>query len=211
MSDKYLKSLLGENEKVLFVTHQHWLVLAGEILLETLLSIALIAAVSLMYFLQIIKNPLIFLGLLLLIFPLLSLFRDVLIWSNRKYVVTDRRVIQLAGVFNKNVTDSSLDKVNDVKLTQSFMGRMLGYGNIEILTASELGVNLFTHIGNPIQYKAAMINAKEKLERAPAPAAPTRPAPNLADLLTQLDALRQHGVLTEEEFQVKKADLLKKM
>jgi uncharacterized membrane protein YdbT with pleckstrin-like domain len=211
MSDKYLKSLLGENEKVLFVTHQHWLVLAGEILLETLLSIALIAAVSLMYFLQIIKNPLIFLGLLLLIFPLLSLFRDVLIWSNRKYVVTDRRVIQLAGVFNKNVTDSSLDKVNDVKLTQSFMGRMLGYGNIEILTASELGVNLFTHIGNPIQYKAAMINAKEKLERAPAPSAPTRPAPNLADLLTQLDALRQHGVLTEEEFQVKKADLLKKM
>jgi uncharacterized membrane protein YdbT with pleckstrin-like domain len=211
MSDKYLKSLLGENEKVLFVTHQHWLVLAGEILLETLLSIALIAAVSLMYFLQIIKNPLIFLGLLLLIFPLLSLFRDVLIWSNRKYVVTDRRVIQLAGVFNKNVTDSSLDKVNDVKLTQSFMGRMLGYGNIEILTASELGVNLFTHIGNPIQYKAAMINAKEKLERVPAQAAPSRPAPNVADLLTQLDALRQHGVLTEEEFQVKKADLLKKM
>jgi uncharacterized membrane protein YdbT with pleckstrin-like domain len=156
-------------------------------------------------------NPLVLLGYLLLIFPLISLLRDVLIWSNRKYVVTDRRVIQLAGVFNKNVTDSSLDKVNDVKLTQSFMGRMLGYGNIEILTASELGVNLFTHIGNPIQYKAAMINAKEKLERAPAPAAPTRPAPNLADLLTQLDALRQHGVLTEEEFQVKKADLLKKM
>jgi hypothetical protein len=56
-----------------------------------------------------------------------------------------------------------------------------------------------------------MINAKEKLERAPAPVAPTRPAPNLADLLTQQDALRQHGVLTEEEFQVKKADLLKKM
>src|SRR5450759_676366 len=155
MSDRYLKSLLGDNEKVLFVTHQHWLVLAGEVLLETLLSIALIVAVLLMYFLQIIKYPLVFLGLLLLIFPLLSLFRDVLIWSNRKYVVTDRRVIQLAGVFNKNVTDSSLDKVNDVKLTQSFMGRMLGYGNIEILTASELGVNRFTHIGNPIQYKAA--------------------------------------------------------
>ena len=37
MSDQYLKSLLGENEQVLFVTHQHWLVLAGEILLESLL------------------------------------------------------------------------------------------------------------------------------------------------------------------------------
>jgi uncharacterized membrane protein YdbT with pleckstrin-like domain len=201
---------LGDNEQVLFVTHQHWLVLGGEILLETLLSIALIVVVTLMYFLWIL-NPLVLFGYLLLIFPLISLLRDVLIWSNRKYVVTNRRVMQLAGVFNKNVTDSSLDKVNDVKLSQSFWGRMLGYGNIEILTASELGANVFMHIGNPIQYKAAMINAKEKLERVPAQAAPSRPAPNVADLLTQLDALRQHGVLTEEEFQVKKADLLKKM
>jgi uncharacterized membrane protein YdbT with pleckstrin-like domain len=210
MSDRYLKSLLGENEQVLFVTHQHWLVLAGENLLETLLTVALIVVVTLMYFLWVI-NPLVLLGYLLLIFPLISLLRDVLIWSNRKYVVTNRRVMQLSGVFNKNVTDSSLDKVNDVKLTQSFLGRLLGYGNIEILTASELGVNMFMHIGNPIQYKAAMINAKEKLERAPVAVAPSRPTPTLADLLTQLDTLRQHGVLTEEEFQAKKADLLKKM
>ena len=210
MSDRYLKSLLGENEQVLFVTHQHWLVLAGEILIETLLSIALIVLVTIMYLLW-VHIVLVLFGYLLLIFPLISLWRDALIWSNRKYVVTDRRVIQLSGVFNKNVTDSSLDKVNDVKLTQSFLGRMLGYGNIEILTASELGVNMFMHIGQPIQYKAAMINAKEKLEHAPAQAAPSRPAPNPADLLTQLDTLRQHGVLTEEEFQVKKADLLNKM
>ena len=210
MSDRYLKSLLGENEQVLFVTHQHWLVLGGEIVLEALLSIGLIVVVSLMYFLWRL-TPLVMLGYLLLIFPLISLLRDILIWSNRKYVVTNRRVMQLAGVFNKNVTDSSLDKVNDVKLTQSFLGRLLGYGNIEILTASELGVNMFTHIGQPIQYKAAMINAKEKLERAPMQAAPASPAPNAADLLTQLDTLRQHGVLTEEEFQAKKADLLKKM
>jgi uncharacterized membrane protein YdbT with pleckstrin-like domain len=202
--------LLGENEQVLFVTHQHWLVLAGEILIETLLSIALIVLVTIMYLLW-VHIVLVLFGYLLLIFPLISLWRDALIWSNRKYVVTDRRVIQLSGVFNKNVTDSSLDKVNDVKLTQSFLGRMLGYGNIEILTASELGVNMFMHIGQPIQYKAAMINAKEKLEHAPAQAAPTRPAPNPADLLAQLDTLRQHGVLTEEEFQVKKADLLNKM
>jgi uncharacterized membrane protein YdbT with pleckstrin-like domain len=158
-----------------------------------------------------VLNPLVLLGYLLLIFPLISLLRDVLIWSGRKYVVTNRRVMQLSGVFNKNVTDSSLDKVNDVKMSQSFLGRVFGYGDIEILTASELGVNKFTHIGKPIQYKSAMINAKEKLERAPAEAGPSRPAPTPADLLAQLDLLRQHGVLTETEFESKKADLLKKM
>jgi hypothetical protein len=74
-----------------------------------------------------------------------------------------------------------------------------------------LGVNLFKRIGRPIQYKSAMINAKEKLENAPADARPVLPTRNVADLLAQLDELRQHGVLTEAEFQSKKAELLKKM
>ena len=210
MSDKYLKSLLGENEQILFVTHQHWLVLAGEILSESLLSVALVVVVSLTWTLW-LHNPLAAFGFALLIFPLISLCRDVLIWSNRKYIVTTRRVIQLSGVFSKSISDSSLEKVNDVKMSQSFLGRIFNYGNIEILTASELGVNKLTYIGRPIQYKTSMINAKEKLERVPADARPSQPAPTLADLLTQLDVLRQHGVLTEAEFQIKKAELLKKM
>ena len=210
MSDKYLKTLLGDNEQVLFVTHQHWLVLAGEIVSESILAVALVVVVSLTWALW-LPNPMVALGYLLVILPLISLLRDVLIWSNRKYVVTSRRVIQLFGVFNKNVTDSSLEKVNDVKMSQSYLGRMFDYGDIEILTASELGVNKFTHIGRPIQYKTAMINAKEKLERVPAVAAPARPTGSREDLLVKLEELRQHGVLTEEEFQAKKADLLKKM
>jgi uncharacterized membrane protein YdbT with pleckstrin-like domain len=210
MSDKYLKSLLGENEQVLFVTHQHWLVLAGEILSESLLSVALVVFISLVWRLW-VPNPLMALGYLLLIFPLISLLRDVLIWSNRKYIVTNRRVIQLSGVLSKNVTDSSLEKVNDVKMSQSFLGRIFGYGDIEILTASVLGVNKLTHIWKPIQYKTSMINAREKLEHAPAEAGSSQAAPTPADLLTQMDMLRQHGVLTEAEFQSKKAELLQKM
>ncbi len=221
MNDRYLKSLLGENEQVLFVTHHHWLVLFGEILAEALLALIIVALVTAVLVLNWVTNPLIAplvpLGYLLLIIPLISLLRDVLIWRSREYVVTNRRVMQLSGVFNKNITDSSLDKVNDVKMSQSFMGRLLGYGNIEILTASELGVNKFTYIGRPIQYKTAMLNAKEKLEHGapvqavPAQAAAQRAPASPADLLTQLDALRQHGVLSEAEFQDKKAELLKRM
>ena len=210
MSDKYLKSLLGENEQVVFVTHHHWLVLAGEILAESLLSIIIVALVTLLWLVW-LPNPLVPLGYLLLIIPIISLWRDVLIWRNREYVVTNRRVIQLSGVFSKNITDSSLDKVNDVKMSQTFMGRMLDYGNIEILTASELGVNKFTYIGKPIQYKTAMLNAKEKLEHAPAEAVTVRPPASPADMINQLDLLRQHGVLSETEFQAKKAELLKRM
>ncbi len=210
MADTYLNKLLGENERIIIVTRQHWLILAGEIASETVLSIAFIVLIALIATLMVF--PLAWVGLLLLVFPLVSLWRDVLIWSNRKFVVTSFRVIQLGGVLNKSVTDSSLEKVNDVKLEQSMLGRMFGYGDVEILTASELGINKFDHLAQPVNFKTAMLNAKEKLEHAPAEPAPrSAPAPDVPTLISQLDGLRKAGILTEEEFQKKKADLLGKL
>jgi len=209
MADTYLNNLLGENETILFVTRQHWLVLLGEILVEALLTIAIIVLVTMLWSL-LLMNPLVILGYLLLLLPLGSMGRDYLIWGNRKFVVTTRRVIQVSGVFSKNVTDSSLEKVNDVKMGQSFLGRLLDYGDIEILTASELGVNLFRRIGRPIRFKTAMLNAKEKMETEQASGG-RRQEPDVPALIEQLDGLRKQGVLTEEEFQKKKAELLTKL
>ncbi len=73
--------------------------------------------------------------------PLVDMLRHILDWTNRQFIITNRRVIQVSGFINKNVTDSSLEKVNDVKLAQSFWGRLFDYGDVEILTASELGTN----------------------------------------------------------------------
>jgi uncharacterized membrane protein YdbT with pleckstrin-like domain len=210
MADSYLKSLLGENEQILFVTRQHWLVLVAEIISETILTIALTVFISLVWILW-LPNPLIIVAYLLLLIPLISLARDVMIWRNRQYIITTRRVIQISGVFNKDVTDSSLEKVNDVKLEQSALGRLFDYGNVEILTASELGANLFRQVGRPISLKTAMLNAKEQLEhRGDSP--PRRSSEgSVVDLIAQLDSLRKSGVLTEAEFQQKKAQLLAKI
>jgi len=205
MTNGYLNNLLAENEEVLLVTRQHWIVLLAEILPETILTIALVILISLIWLMW-LPNPLVPFAYFLLLLPLFSLLRDVLVWSNRQYIVTNRRVIQIAGVINKDVTDSSLEKVNDVKLEQSFWGRLLNFGNIEILTASELGVNRFSHLGRPINFKKAMLNAKEQLEQGP-----TRSDGDLVDVITQLDSLRKRGVLSEEEFQRKKTDLLAKL
>ena len=140
------------------------------------------------------------------------MIHDVLIYTHHEYIVTNRRVIQLSGILNKQVIDSSLEKVNDVKMAQSALGRIFNYGDLEILTASELGVNLFKRIENPVHFKTAMLNAKARLESgehwdAPAPAA----SDNIPVLLAQLATLRQQGVLTDEEFQQKKAQLLTKI
>ena len=59
----------------------------------------------------------------------------VLVWTvlryiNQEYVLTNRRVIQVEGVVNRQATDSSLEKINDAVLTQSIFGRMFGFGDL---------------------------------------------------------------------------------
>jgi hypothetical protein len=99
-------------------------------------------------------------------------------------------------------------------MTQSFWGRIFNFGDIEIMTASELGVNLFKTIGNPVRFKTTMLNAKEGMgmeqDHFIARQAPNRPD-DIPTLIDDLARLRQKGILTEEEFQRKKNDLLAKM
>lgn len=208
MSDNYLKSLLGENEKIILVTRRHWFVLIEQILVEIFLSVFTVAIVTVLLVIS-PQGPVVATGYLVLIIPLVSLIRDYLIWSNHKIVVTDLRVIQVMGVFNKNVIDSSLEKVNDVKMVQTALGRVFNYGDIEILTASELGANRFTHIGDPVRFKTAMLNAKIKLEGVDVVVQQTPSAnSDIPALISRLGELRERGLLTDEEFQAKKAKLL---
>ena len=206
MAKNYVQSMLGENEHIILVTRQHWFVLFSAIVAEITITLLLIAAVSVATFFF----PLAAFGFVLVIVPLISMLRDILIWSNHEYLVTNRRVIQISGIFNKNVVDSSLEKVNDVKMTQSFWGRLFDYGDVEILTASEIGVNLFKRIGDPIKFKTAMLNAKEKLGYE-GTGTHAQPADDVPAMIAQLDELRKKGIVTEAEFQAKKAELLKKM
>ncbi len=147
---------------------------------------------------------------MIFVIPILTMTVDILNWSHRQYIITNRRVIQISGIFDKSVIDSNLEKVNDVKMNQTAMGRLFGYGDIEILTASELGVNLFKRIDEPIRFKTAMLNAKESVDRGITSEEVPMPA-TIPDLIARLDNLRKQGVLTDEEFQQKKSELLSKL
>lgn len=211
MAKTYLHSLLGQNERILFTTRKHWFMLASMIAVEIFIMM-LIFAIAFVATIMLIDDPLVWLapviGFVVLMLPVASMVHDILQWSNHQYIITNWRVIQISGFINKNIIDSSLEKVNDVKMTQSAIGRIFNYGDIEILTASELGVNLFKRIDDPVHFKIAMINAKEALE------AGSRNAPVMMDvpgMINQLDQLRKDGIITEEEFQQKKADLLAKL
>ncbi len=212
----YLESLMGQYEEIVFKTRRHWLAILPTIFINSLLSLLIIVGCI---FLGSLVGPWASVTLLLLIFPLGKLTLDFLHWWNEQYVITNRRVVQVEGIINKHVIDSSLEKVNDVVLDQSFLGRFLGYGDVEILTASEIGVNRLDRVARPVKFKTEMLNQKEgvgRLEsfRSKAEEVLSGEGPVAADiprLISELDELRQKGIITEEEFQREKGELLEKL
>jgi len=206
MAKTYVQDLMGENERILLVARQHWFLLFSNILLEIVLIVLLIVGTAALMPIL----PIAVVGYILVLVPIIGMIRDILIWSNRQYIVTNRRVIQVTGVLSKEVLDTSLEKLTDVKLSQSLLGRIFDYGDIEILTASELGVHLFKRIGNPVGFKTAMLNAKEKLGFEEI-GSQFRAEEDIPSMIAKLDDLRKKGILSDTEFQEKKAELLKKM
>jgi uncharacterized membrane protein YdbT with pleckstrin-like domain len=211
----YIESLMGRNERIQYQTRQHWIRLLPRLVADLLIAGAILFLGTFAGVVTAGPGALLYLLLIIPAAHFLGLFLD---WWNEQYLITNRRVIQVEGVINKHVIDSSLEKVNDVVLVQSAAGRLLGYGNIEILTGSEIGVNLLERIYQPVTFKTAMLNAKEGLsqldafeDRARVIAAEPTPGGDVPELITELDELRRNGLISQEEFESKKKELLSRI
>lgn len=208
----YLRNLLGEDEEIVFSTRQHWFIPLAHVLTEIVLIGLLIATAVIVpgNIEGIPAQPFRLAIAALGIIVFFSALGDVLRWQNEQFVITDRRVLQLQGVVNKNVLDSSLEKINDVQLDQSWLGRLFNYGDLQVLTASEEGINRMRAIERPIEFKRAMQDARARydgyLDRGPVQAydGPR----DVRAVLEQLAALRDRGILSPAEFEAKKRELL---
>ncbi len=184
-------------------------------------------------------RPIGWVAVALSLIPLAEVTRIFLDWLNERYIITNRRVMVVRGTVNKEVSDSALEKVNDVKMRQSIVGRLLNYGTVEIITGSDIGVNMFHRIANPVRLKREMLNAKENLHEpeaeedwgpAKGPVSPPseepaldKPEPEQTDvelapesrsipaMIEELAELRQKGIISKEEFQAKKKELLDRL
>ena len=212
----YINRLLGDNEDVLIVARRHWLAVLSATVKAIVAIVVLVAAIWAVWRYVGFWQPYLVLVLVaILLWPITTLVVAYLRWSHEVYIVTNFRVIQVDGVFNKNVLDSSLEKVNDVMMRQSFFGRMMDYGDVEILTASEDAINRFDQIAHPIRFKHTMMSAKNELEgtgrsrRASARCGENEERQGSVDeeLLSGLVLMKERGLLTEEEFRCKAAEL----
>jgi hypothetical protein len=176
----YLDQMLASGEQPIRRDHQHWFVLLADAFYGFL---AIVAAIVLFFLSQnltgAVRDVMSIVVPVLLIGGLLYILWEALRWRNEEYIVTSRRVLRMEGVINKRVIDSSLEKINDAVLTQSIFGRMFGFGDLEILTASETGISILRMLRQPDDFKRAMLDAKHDLElelsgAKPLPAPPIR-------------------------------------
>ena len=239
----YLDNVLATGETVLRREHQHPFVLVANAVYA---FVAWIVAVVILWLVSNLGTDGIagfirtiggYAVLALTIGGVVWFFWQILVWQNEEYVVTSRRVLQTGGVLNKKIIDSSLEKINDAILTESIVGRIFGFGNLEILTASESGISNLRMLRDADGFKRAMLDSKHELELElsgakpmPGPAlrsTPTSPAPvaappavpaapsmspdDVTRTLASLADLRDRGAISPEEYEAKKADLLRRL
>ena len=139
-------------------------------------------------------------------------------WTTTNFVVTSERVISRKGIVAKQGIEIPLDRINTVFFGQTLFERMIGAGDLGIESAGEGGRQTFTDIRKPSIVQNEIYRQVEGLEtrklRRMGQAASGGGAPaemSIPEQIEKLDQLRRQGVVTEEEFQAKKRELLDRM
>jgi hypothetical protein len=209
----YVQKLLASNEHVVRVSHDHWIVLLTTILIDGL--IALIIAGLSVAAASIFVTPLPMLGLLLLAVPTAHLLFRIWVWWNKQCIVTNRRIIQIRGMMEKRVSDTLLEKINDIVTEQTALGRLFNYGDLKIVAGSDSGIDIFYRLADPIGFKRDLLDQKATLGQVEVSvrsrervATEAPEATDVPELIADLDDLRKRGLITDEEFQEKKRKLL---
>ena len=171
----YVDSLLGSHETVLRRVQRHPLVLARAVVEATVLTtLGVGLALGLGAILPAI-SPLpaaVAWGLLIaavapFVAAIVVLTNEWLRWRSDLVVLTDHRLLSATGILNKSTFDSSLSKINDMRLEVSLLGRIFGYGHLTVLTAAEIDTNdqHMEMLRDAADLKRELLEAKDRLER----------------------------------------------
>ncbi len=139
-------------------------------------------------------------------------------WATTSFVITTDRLISRSGVLNRSGVEIPLEKVNTVFFRQTIFERMIKSGDLEIESASEEGTSEFTDIRRPLNvqneiYRQMESNENRKFDRVGQSIKDQLGggSTSIPDQIAQLDQLRKRGILTDAEFDAKKAELLRRL
>src|SRR5260221_6156777 len=144
--------LPGEN--LILKDHPHWVVLIKSIWLPIVAVILVLIA----DFTILLNNyntwnlPLHFRTFLTLGVVALALLWLIVVWirwQSTTYTLTDQRIKIETGVFSRQSKMIPIDRVQDCTTKQSLIGRILGYGRVEVDAAGAQAADVLDHLPNP--------------------------------------------------------------
>jgi hypothetical protein len=165
----YAEDLLASNEQIVYSSRKHWIAP----LFASVTGTALTAGGILGIIWQIPANG--FLGRVLLWSSLgallvgLSFLAHAFVdWWSEYYFVTNQKVMKVAGVIKKTADGSALEKINDITIEQSLLGRTMSYGTLRVLTASDESNLSYSTMREPMEFRKHVLDQKQVFEQADA-------------------------------------------
>lgn len=206
------KEMLNENEEVILDLRPHWWFItpaAAGLGAALIFGIVVLAADW--------PDALKFLAGLLVLVALGYFIVRYVRWAGINFVVTSGRIVSRTGVIAKRGIEIPLERINTVFFSQSLFERLIGAGDLGIESAGEGGRQNFEDVRKPRHVQQEIYRAKEadearrfkQMGQAVASGGANEGAQlSIPEQIEKLDDLRQRGVLTQEEFDEKKRDLL---
>ncbi|MCW2950374.1 MAG: hypothetical protein JWN41_1387 [Thermoleophilia bacterium] len=135
-----LEKLLGPDEGIVLQTRQHWFVILRDV--GVLLLVCVVLAVGVWYVGDAgwLENRVgnwitIALWVALAVAAVVMAWRG-LAWSLSRFYITTNKVVYVHGVLNKSVTSTPMVKIDEVTLQRPLLGRILGFGRLDVENAS---------------------------------------------------------------------------
>jgi hypothetical protein len=156
----YIKSILLPGEKVLIIGRLHWIIYRATIIL-TFVATA-VAMLHLRYFVNAWPIAIMSYGL-----AVAAVVRSWFIKRCTEIAVTNLRVIYKTGFVWRRTVEMNMDMVVTVRVDQTVLGRILGYGTLHVLGAGQ-GIEHLHNVAQPLKVRTAIISneggAAERLQ-----------------------------------------------
>ncbi|MDQ3963148.1 MAG: PH domain-containing protein [Actinomycetota bacterium] len=204
------RELLAENERLIFDLRPHWLALIGPVFWTLVTLVAIVWADNVIPddwepTGALVLKILIFIAwFVLAVVPFLQ-------WRFTMFVLTSDRLITRRGIIAKHSKEIPLERINDVAFSQRVLERVFGAGDLMIESAGETGQTRITNVRKPEQVQLAIYKeSEENSNRMMRGGGPSEAPPDATQQLEALARLRDQGVLSEQEFESKKQDVLRR-
>ena len=167
--------LPGEN--LVLKDHQHWIMLIRALVIPVVLLIigAIVdftvkSGTGIPHFRILVTLVAIAIALLWLIVVWIR-------WQATSYTLTDQRIIIETGVFGRSSKIIPIDRVQDCTTKQTLIGRILGYGRVEVDAAGAQGAEVLNPLPSPAQFRdQVFVQSERRRGGTTSTAAPANPS-----------------------------------